>query len=95
VSVHGESLGARFTGTQQQFIKFLTRLAEEDDLREEYERNPIGVLTENGWELDLPDNYPNEAAAPPPGMIYQSLQGLQVEGAAWWPWIWRLIPWVG
>ena len=91
----GESYGARFTGSQQDLLDFLERLETDEKLREEYEKNPLDVLRENGWELDLPRDYPNEAAAPPPGQIRAARASLQAGEGTLWPWIWRMIPWVG
>lgn len=91
----GESYVARFTGSERDFLEFLERLETNESLRKEYERDPLSVLRANGWELDLPPDYPNEAAAPPPGQIRAARASLQAGEGTLWPWIWRMIPWVG
>jgi hypothetical protein len=94
VTSEGESYRAQFTGSQRDFLDFLEQLETNTSFREEYEQDPLKVLRANGWELDLPPDYPNEATAPPPGQIRAARASLEAGEGTLWPWIWRMIPWV-
>jgi putative modified peptide len=55
---------ANITISEAEALKFLERLATDDDFRDELARDPGGVLSDHGIELD-PENVPDTVTLPP------------------------------
>jgi putative modified peptide len=59
---------ANVTISEAQALKFLERLATDDDFRDELARDPGGVLGDHGIELD-PESVPDTVTLPPKAEI--------------------------
>lgn len=86
----------RLTLTREEAADFLERLADDTELRAEFERDPGRVLRENGIEVSPPEALPERAVAPDPADIRAALAdfraGLEI------PYIgryWPFIPYIG
>lgn len=84
----------RYTGTQQEALSFLQRLAEEQGFQNDYLSDPLRVLRDNGWVLEPEEAFPQDPVYLAPDQLQAAIKAVEEE-ERWWPWIWWLIPWIG
>jgi hypothetical protein len=84
-----EPLDIRLTVNREEAAALLEGLAREQELRDEFEQNPGGVLARYGIEISPAEAIPSKAVAPASEDLERALRSLEVEPL--WPWIWRLL----